>query len=177
MKGTKVLKITIDESGASAEASEALRALPGYAEFLEALKSRGRQVGIDLVLVDRAQQSLVTVASRVAEEASAVPEHDMPPGTWVVRRHSPDRPSIGRVADAYVCMGELSLDIVLYQHDGTKIGRESPAMGGPRGYEPACGADNWEPIETPDFDLLSTKGFWGRHVKRLRESVAMGDAT
>lgn len=165
-----MIRITIDQSRASAEDVEALKAVPGYEALMAAVKSYGRKLGVELLVLDRCQVAQAAGVGRVAEEP--VPEHDMPEGSWVVQRENPDRPSIGKVANAYMCTGQLLLDIVLYSHEGAKIGRASPAMGGPRGFEPACGADNWEPIEKPDFELLGTKGFWGRHVKRLRTEAA-----
>ena len=99
---------------------------------------------------------------------------DMPQGAWVVQFDCSDvRPRIGLVRDAYEFDGEWLLDIVLYAHDGTRIGRESPACGGPKGFEPACAASRWEPIDKPDFDRLSKTSFWGRSLRRLREP---GDA-
>lgn len=61
------------------------------------------------------------------------------------------RPRIARVKHIY---DDGSLDLVLYSHTGERIGRETPAMGGPTSFEPYCSAENWEPIEKPEFDKL-----------------------
>lgn len=46
------------------------------------------------------------------------------------------------------------LDIVLYARDGKRIGRDSPAMGGPTTFEPCCDPDNWKRIQEPEFPLM-----------------------
>lgn len=101
-------------------------------------------------------------------------KHDISTDTWVACYPDDrcERPQIGRVKDAYNdAFGNrgLLLDIVIYSHTGQRIGRESPALGGPRGFEPACSAEFWEPIEEPDFKWLADKFFYGRHLCRLRK--------
>lgn len=59
-------------------------------------------------------------------------------------------------SDEYTLVGQESepmVDLIIYDRDGERIGRESPAMGGPRGYEPCCGALHWKRIQRPDFPL------------------------
>lgn len=57
-------------------------------------------------------------------------------------------------SDEYTLVGQDPMvDLVLYDRSGERIGRESPHMGGPRGYEPCCGAQDWKRIERPDFPL------------------------
>lgn len=114
-----------------------------------------------------------------ADETIKAP-HDMQEGSWVASFHSasPDfGAQIGRVKEVHF---DGSIDIVLYAKTGRRIGRESPAMGGPKGFEPCCCADYWEPIEKPDFDFIGTQGFYARHLTRLREtpvaSVASAEA-
>jgi hypothetical protein len=88
---------------------------------------------------------------------------------WVADFVDPERPRIARVQEAYESFGEVVLDLVLYRRDGTKLGRVSPACGGPRGFEPACPADAWEPIEEPDFDYLAEPRYhWGDRVRRIK---------
>lgn len=74
--------------------------------------------------------------------------------------------SIARIKAAYafdrISRDEL-LDLVFYERDGTRIGRESPALGGPRGFEPMCSASNWRRILKPDFPL-SKYDFLGNQV-------------
>lgn len=85
--------------------------------------------------------------------------HRILPGQWVVRRSFNQ---VGKVADVY---GDGTLiDVVLYAHDGSRIGRESPPCGGPRGFEPACPAENWIAIKKPDFPIPRYCSWEGRVV-------------
>ena len=82
---------------------------------------------------------------------SATPPGMASPGTWVC-----DGYRIAKVRDIHAPTGHEPggcYDLVLYARDGEKIGRESPVMGGPRGYEPFCSAENWREIEEPRFPL------------------------
>lgn len=84
---------------------------------------------------------------------------------WVASvGNSFDRPQIGRVREVHF---DGTLDIVLFSHRGEKIGRVSPALNGPKSYEPCCSPENWEVIAEPDFNFIADKGFWGRHLRRL----------
>jgi hypothetical protein len=101
------------------------------------------------------------------EAASKLPRFfDMHPGSWVMCGEY-----VAKVRDAFMGVGENpgtyapKLNLVLYALDGTRIGRASPRMGGPRDFEPACNVSLYEPIETPNFDLLRRS----RYVVRLRE--------
>jgi hypothetical protein len=86
-------------------------------------------------------------------------------GCWVATNDSLyDRPQIGRVREVHF---DGSLDITLYSHKGVRIGRESPALCGPKGYEPCCSPERWDVIGEPDFNFIADKGFWGRHLARL----------
>lgn len=71
------------------------------------------------------------------------------PGDWVADQSD----NVAKVRDVYDCEGEILLDLVMYDRNGEKIGRISPACGGPRNYEPACSASIWERIEAPVFPL------------------------
>jgi hypothetical protein len=76
------------------------------------------------------------------------------PGDWVV--DSIERvarvKSVSRFSD-----GEVMLDLYMYSDRGDNIGRTSPAMGGPRTYEPCCSALHWTRLEgEPDWPLRVT---------------------
>jgi len=65
---------------------------------------------------------------------------------------------IARVRKAYWSRnsdGEVKLygDLWLYSYDGDKIGRESPALGGARSYEPFCDLSDYRRIEEPEFPI------------------------
>ncbi|OUM00064.1 hypothetical protein [Variovorax sp. JS1663] len=82
---------------------------------------------------------------------SAAPPGMASPGTWVC-----DGYRVAKVRDVHAPTGHEPggcYDLVLYARDGDRIGRESPVMGGPRGYEPFCSAENWREIEEPRFPL------------------------
>lgn len=89
-------------------------------------------------------------------------------GAWVADFALADRPRIGRIKDAYGTAGDLLLDVVIYSKDGERLGRVSPACGGPRGFEPACPAEVWTLIEAPDFNYLAQARYgWGDRVRRI----------
>jgi len=73
-------------------------------------------------------------------------------GGWVVRRDWQQLAQIKEFTPAWGSFG-ATLDLVIYSRSGERIGRESPAMGGPRGFEPCCEASNWVPIRKPAFSL------------------------
>lgn len=95
-------------------------------------------------------------------------------GVWVASTTDPDRPQIALVKDVYELDGELLLDLVIYDRNGTRVGRESPACGGPRNFEPACPAAHWEPIEEPNFRYLAEPRYhWGDRIHRIRAGCEM----
>lgn len=67
-------------------------------------------------------------------------------GNWVA-----DSSRVARIKNIH---DDGSLDLVLYSRAGNSIGRQSPAMGGPRGYEPCCDRENWKAIKPPVFPLM-----------------------
>lgn len=73
-------------------------------------------------------------------------------GDWVLRR---DWQQLAQVKEFSPASGswEATLDLIIYSRSGERIGRESPAMGGPRGFEPCCPASDWAPIRKPAFSL------------------------
>jgi hypothetical protein len=72
------------------------------------------------------------------------------PGDWVV-----DRSDAGKVAmvKGVYRDTEVLVDLALYDRDGKLIGRASPAIGGPRNFEPAMTYGNWERIDDPRFPI------------------------
>ena len=60
---------------------------------------------------------------------------------------------VARVKACYRVGGRTVVDLTFYANDGNRTGRESPAMGGPRHFEPACSLDGWVRIEKPSFPL------------------------
>jgi hypothetical protein len=65
---------------------------------------------------------------------------------------------IARVRQAYWYRGsdgsvKLYGDLWLYNYNGDRTGRESPAMGGPRTYEPFCDLSEYQRIEEPEFPI------------------------
>lgn len=61
--------------------------------------------------------------------------------------------TVARVKDCYRDGGKVFADLSIYANDGTRLGRTSPAMGGPKSFEPACNMDGWVRIERPAFPL------------------------
>lgn len=74
------------------------------------------------------------------------------PRDWV--RPVGDHRTLGRVREVRWYDGRVHIDVVLYDLDGTRIGRSSPVMGGPRTFEPALEGADWERIAEPDFPLV-----------------------
>lgn len=86
------------------------------------------------------------------------------PGDWVAEKNAPlNQPAIARIKDVYD--DEPLFDLIMYAADGTKLGRVSPAMGGPRGFEPACSVELYVAIAQPSFPLPRYE--WGRRLKYL----------
>lgn len=76
-------------------------------------------------------------------------------GMWVAQSPEFDHPEIARVKDVYyddICK-EWVADLILYSPDGARIGRDSPARGGPKGFEPCVPVTEWRAIKEPEFPL------------------------
>ena len=72
------------------------------------------------------------------------------PGDWVGSRAS----RVAKVRRVYRYEGVVLCDLVLFSNKGERTGRESPAMGGPKKFEPACPyAGVWFRITQPVFPL------------------------
>jgi hypothetical protein len=81
-------------------------------------------------------------------------------GQWVGDKDDSISPIFGTVRDCYP-EGESSnlflLDLYVYNYQGVKVGRRSPAMGGPSHYEPCISAERFKEIEEPNFPLKFDK--------------------
>jgi hypothetical protein len=79
-------------------------------------------------------------------------------GDWVESKHG--NLQVGIVQDCYWSSGAgygpdvVQVDICLYDYKGKKVGRASPAQGGPRTYEPCLLASDWKRIEKPIFPIV-----------------------
>lgn len=76
-------------------------------------------------------------------------------GNWVAESPEFDHPKIAKVRDVYydsICK-EWVADLILYSADGNRIGRESPRMGGPAGFEPCVPCADWRAVKKPNFPL------------------------
>lgn len=73
---------------------------------------------------------------------------------WVMEKNI-QHPLLGKVRDVYWdgSTQEWVMDVALYRPDGEFYGRSSPAMGGPRKFEPAVPCTQWERIEKPSFPM------------------------
>lgn len=72
------------------------------------------------------------------------------PRDWISDRSG----RIARVKTIYEGRpGEILFDIIMYDRDGSCLGRTSPVMGGPRTYEPSCSIEGWHRIPEPDFPI------------------------
>lgn len=72
------------------------------------------------------------------------------PRDWVDRGDG----HVAQVKRVYRNQGEVLLDLVIYDRSGERVGRESPAMGGPRTFEPCCPAEHYQRITKPRFPLV-----------------------
>lgn len=73
-------------------------------------------------------------------------------GDWVLRRDWGQIAQVKEFNPAYNHW-EATLDLIIYSRAGERIGRASPAMGGPRSFEPSCPVSNYAPIQKPAFPL------------------------
>lgn len=80
----------------------------------------------------------------------------MKKGDWVSDFGS-DIPQLGRICGTFELDGVLYINVVLYDREGTRLGRVSPALGGPRKFEPALDGRLWTVIERPSFPLPITQ--------------------
>lgn len=87
------------------------------------------------------------------------------PGDWA--QDGADR--VARVLRVYEDRGEVVFDLIMFGDNGDKLGRVSPACGGPRTFEPYCSIDGWRRIKEPEFPLTLkwvSDGNGGRVARR-----------
>jgi hypothetical protein len=105
----------------------------------------------------------------LAGASSVQPVRPLPkPGAWVARLACDGiHPQVAKVRDVYP--EHNALNLIFYSSTGERIGRISPAMGGPKSFEPFCGADSWVEIEEPPFDeMAKTRWGWRDLLKPVR---------
>lgn len=93
-------------------------------------------------------------------------------GDWAAETPESGRPDIAKVKD--VCWDEVAkewvADLVLYAPSGDRLGRRSPAMGGPRSFEPCVPVSGWRRIEKPQFPVstdMSGHRNWAPYLQYL----------
>lgn len=107
------------------------------------------------------------ISQSASVESEASPLTRFAKGTWVADFANPARPRLALVKEPNEWKGEVNLDLYMYSKEGERLGRVSPAMGGPTKFEPCCPAASWVPIAEPDFEFISSKFFYGRYLKCL----------
>lgn len=73
------------------------------------------------------------------------------PGDWLERDEVPGE--VAKVKQIYVYDDEVIVDLYFYNRYGERLPRQSPAMGGPTSYEPACPFKGWHRISEPEFPI------------------------
>ncbi|MFA6230999.1 MAG: hypothetical protein WC617_12635 [Rhodanobacter sp.] len=76
-------------------------------------------------------------------------------GQWAAENQDFEHPEIAHIKTVYWddIAHEWVMDLVLYSPDGDRIGRKSPRMGGPSGFEPCVPCQSWSLIRKPEFPL------------------------
>ncbi len=83
---------------------------------------------------------------------------------WVAQKNIA-QPNIGTVMRI---LEDGTFDLVLYDHNGVRVGRNSPPEGGPTKYEPCCPMANYKRIQKPSFPLpRNLSGDWSPWLKDL----------
>jgi hypothetical protein len=86
-------------------------------------------------------------------------------GQWVAQTDCP-RPTFGVILEKWEDDGEFLMNVALYSPEGAKIGRLSPALGGPKSFEPAVPCKCYHTICEPTFPLkLDSYGDWKAALK------------
>lgn len=91
-----------------------------------------------------------------APKRNANETYPVKPGDWVVSKFDPAK--VAKVKSVYRIDAEgfaekCFVDLVLYSRSGNVIGRASPALNGPRKFEPAMEYDDWVRIDNPRFPI------------------------
>ena len=103
---------------------------------------------------------------RRAEIKDRASTDSVPPvrkGDWISDQ-GVAHPDLGKVRDCYydTIAKEWVADVVLYSPDGDRIGRSSPRMDGPAGFEPCVSLRHWQRIGEPAFPLaIDRTGYRG----------------
>ncbi|MFY2597517.1 hypothetical protein ACOTHJ_14865 [Achromobacter xylosoxidans] len=94
----------------------------------------------------------------------ASPFADVVAGSWVARFRSlhDERPELGQVRDAY----DGNLNIERFAPDGRCLGRHLALAAGAG----SDSAQEWEPIDPPDFQSLALVFAYGKLLTRRRNS-------
>lgn len=125
----------------------------------------------------------------MTEQAMPIDDNSKPPlpvvrGDWIESRND-SQPQIGKVVNSQWVErdGKLAcmVDVALYAYSGDRIGRQSPAMGGPRTYEPWVAYADWFRIEKPYFpvklDWVENKGVGGATLGWVTNARRIEDRT
>jgi hypothetical protein len=89
------------------------------------------------------------------------------PGDWVADHEDNHSPIFGRVKE---CMEEPDgwfINLIVYAPHGERIGRRSPACGGPTSYEPFIAASRFRRIKDPVFPIKVDKWTRGYRLEYL----------
>lgn len=84
-------------------------------------------------------------------------------GDWVAEPNV-RRPHFGIIKETW---DDGSIDIIMFTHNGERVGRLSPPEGGPTAYEPCCPGASYAKIEKPEFPLKLEFGCWRKALKFL----------
>lgn len=111
-----------------------------------------------LLVLNREREALNVQALNAASTRGHRPplaEAPVAAKDWVMEKEV-DHPELGRVLEVYWddTAHEWVMNVVLYRPDGTRIGRSSPRMGGPAGFEPCVPCQYWDRIEKPEFPMV-----------------------
>lgn len=94
----------------------------------------------------------------IPAESDDVIYYPVKAGDWIASKGNPQM--VAKVRSVYHDFYKskpgspiILVDLYLYSINGVRTGRESPAMGGPRTFEPACEYEGWERIEEPRWPI------------------------
>lgn len=101
-----------------------------------------------------ASENPVSAVLTIQDRWTAPSPPPLEPKDWVIEKDVM-HPKIGMVRECYWdgITQSWIMDVTLYRANGERIGRASPAMGGPRSFEPALPVDHWDRIQDPSFPM------------------------